>query len=198
MNISRILAALFMFLVGLANEAHAQAPSITINLPENGQGTLDNGNATFPTVGTLQPDPGPGGLPSALTYSLLGPPSLVSGDVFLFEIGTGVSDIIRFNPSGTGSPSYPASAVFYSLSGVGQNELADTGFPTAFYPNNLVIVENTSGPTTYTPTSTQPGFVSGFAMTYHFFSAVPEPSTMSILLLGGIAISGVRFLRRKL
>ena len=28
-------------------------------------------------------------------------------------------------------------------------------------------------------------------------SAIPEPSTMSILLVGGVAISGVRFLRRK-
>lgn len=50
-------------------------------------------------------DPGPGGLASALTYSGLGnPPSLVAGDVLVFEPGIGntLSDVIRFNPANTG------------------------------------------------------------------------------------------------
>jgi hypothetical protein len=195
----RLLASLVfaVFLAGLARDARAQN-NPTITLPENGQGTLVfPGGGTFQLAGVLAPDPGPGGLPSALTYNLLGPPSLVAGDVFLFENGIGISDIIRFNPAGTGSPGYAASVVFYSLSGgAGQTELADTGFPTAFYTNNLVLVENTSGPTTYTPTSTQPGFISGFSVTYNLISAVPEPSTISILLAGAI-VGGLATRRRR-
>src|SRR5262249_35247998 len=53
-------------------------PLITVD--EFGVGTLDftaEGGPILPLTGVLAPDPGPGGLPSVLTYDLLGPPALV-------------------------------------------------------------------------------------------------------------------------
>jgi hypothetical protein len=100
-------------------------PRITLN--ETGAGSLRfPGGGSIPSNGFLAADPGPGGLLSALSFNLLGPPSLVAGDLIL-DIGGTTTDIIRFNPAGTGSVAYPASAVFYSTSGGGQP--ADTGFP---------------------------------------------------------------------
>jgi hypothetical protein len=121
---------------------------------------------------------------------------LVAGDVLLFDVSLSLSEIIRFNPAGTGDPTYPASLVFYSLAG--GTDLADTGFPTAFYTNTVSLFESTSGPTVYTPTSTEPGFIAGFSATYVIDSpaAIPEPSTISMLLLGSIAFCGVRFVYR--
>jgi hypothetical protein len=197
-NISRFLAALFCSAVLIAGgqKLHAQLPA-TVTVDESGSGTLMTLAGSFPLTGTPAADPGPGGQPAALTYSLLGPPSLVAGDVMLFDVSLSLSDVIRFNPAGTGSPTYPASLVFYSLAG--GTDLADTGFPSASYTNTLSLSESTSGPTMYTPTSTEPGFIAGFSVTYVIDSpsVVPEPATMSMLLLGSIAVGGVRFLRRK-
>src|SRR5438105_1469877 len=132
----RLSTLCFLFclilVVAPGNELQAQN-NPTITLPENGMGTIQfPAGPVTPLPGVLAPDPGPGGQSSALTYNLLGPPALVAGDVFLLD-GAGTSDVIRLNPAGTGTPGYPASAVFYSLAGGGQ--LADTGFPSAFYPN---------------------------------------------------------------
>jgi PEP-CTERM motif len=199
MNISRSLAALFCaaLLMAGGQKLHAQAPlPATVTVDESGSGTLMTFVGSFPLTGTPAADPGPGGQPAALTYSLLGPPSLVAGDVMLFDVSLSLSDVIRFNPAGTGSSTYPASLVFYSLAG--GTDLADTGFPSASYSNTLSLSESTSGPTMYTPTSTEPGFIAGFSVTYVIDSpsVVPEPSTMSMLLLGIIAICGFRFLHR--
>jgi hypothetical protein len=199
MNMSRFLAPLFCaaLLMAGGQKLHAQGNFPTITVDENGNGSIGfPGGVPFTLTGTLAPDPGPGGQSAALTYNLLAPPSLVAGDLFLFDVSLTLSEIIRFNPLGTGSPIYPASLVFYSVAG--GTDLADTGFPSAFYTNTLSLFESTSGPTSYTPTSTQPGFVAGFSVTYVIDSpaAVPEPSTMCLLLLGSIAICGVRFLHR--
>src|SRR4029078_657674 len=118
------LVALLSF--GSGNAFADNNPLITLD--ENGHGTLlFPGGAPIPTIGVLAPDPGPGGLAAALTYNLLGPPGLVAGDLVLLDSGSNaVSDVIRFNPAGTGqNPGYPASVVFYSLTGEGA--LADTG-----------------------------------------------------------------------
>jgi hypothetical protein len=177
-----------------------------ISVDENGHGSLlFPGGTPIPTVGVLAPDPGPGGLPAALTYNLLGPPGLVAGDVFLLEPGTSnaVSDLIRFNPAGTGNPGYPASLVFYSdTADAGQEppSLADTGLPTAFYTNQFVLREVAAGgmhTASYTPTASQPGFIPGFAVTYQIISSVPEPGPM---MLGGVAALiglGTAWARRK-
>jgi hypothetical protein len=195
------LAALLSF--GITRPASAQF-AITINVDEKGNGTLTNTNGFFsPLPAALLPDPGPGGLPAALTYGLLNPPGLVAGDLLMVEPGLNgqISDIIRFNPQQNGG-----SLVFYSDTADGSDSLADVGFPTALYTNTSTFVE--VGPEganglAYTPTAGQPGFVAGAAgpVTYDITSdaevntVVPEPGSLALLASGGLPLVGL--LRRR-
>jgi len=200
-----VLGAAFVGLF-FCHTAGAQViANVTVDENGNGTGTLGSG--------FLAPDPGPGGLTSALTYDLLfaAPPVddvfsiaafVTPGDVVLLEQGV-VSDVIRFNSFFDGGidilafDGSPFTLVFYSDSLDGSDALADTGLPTAFYTNVVRIEE--IGPegnngVFYTPTEGQPGYiefggidgpagVTGF--TYHFVSdSVPEPSSTALLLLG--------------
>ncbi len=178
----------------------AQGFTVTISADENGHGTLVNSNGFSSALPfALLPDPGPGGLPAAATYGLLNPPGLVAGDLIFFEVPVNtISDIIRFNPNQNGG-----SLVFYSDNLDGADALADTGFPTALYANNITFTE--VGPEganglTYTPVAGQPGFVagSGGPVTYVITSdsRVPEPCSLTLLALG--AACGVAICRRRL
>src|SRR5262245_38524641 len=82
-----------------------------IYIDEFGTGFLDFGGGLIPTTGVLQPDPGPGGLASVLTYNLLGPPALIAGDVLLSDSGA-IQDVLRFNPARTGRVGLPALVLF--------------------------------------------------------------------------------------
>ena len=120
---------------GLAQTAN---PLITVDEYGNGSIVFPLGR-TFSTPGTIQADPGPGGATNALTYSLQGPPGLIAGDLLITDICvTCISEVIRFNPAGTGSPGYAASLVFYSTDALGS--LADT-VPTALYTNAATAIE---------------------------------------------------------
>ena len=179
----------------LPQTAQAQAANPLITVDEKGNGTLlFPGTPPDPTIGVVASDPGPGGL-STLTYNLLGPPSLVAGDVLLTN-GLITSDLIRFNPAGTGSAGYPASLVFYSTDSFGT--LADTGLPSSRYTNLVSLAEGANEITFYTPTANQPGFVAGFAVEYEILSATPLPTALPLFAtgIGGLGLLGWRRKRK--
>jgi len=203
-----LIAALSVAAMSLAagTPVLAQGNNPLITVDEFGHGTLQfPGGPLIPTAGVLAPDPGPGGLAAAMTYNLLGPPGLVAGDVFLLEPGSSnaVSDVIRFNPAGTGNPGYPASLLFYSDTADAPDETpapADTGFPTAFYTNQFVlreVLQVDHHVASYTPTANQPGFVPGFSVSYLLISSVPEPSSLALLSAGGLTFTGLAVVRRR-
>jgi hypothetical protein len=183
--------------------ASAHASIVFIGVDENGGSFANNPDlGIFSTLSfDLLPDPGPGGQASVLTFDLQGPPSLVAGDVLIFEPGSGsVGDVIRFNPDRAGGdPFYTASLLFYSQ-GPPFDSLADTpSGPGALYANNLSFTENPLGDVYYTPAAGQPGFVSGFAVNYLFRSDnnVPEPGTWSLLLAGLSVIASLTYPLRR-
>jgi len=209
MKCTKILVAMAIATGSLFAGTNAYASfSITITVDENGNGTLTNTNGFSGTLGSgLQSDPGPGGLASALTYDLFNPPGLVAGDLIILDPGSfAVSDIVRYNPQETSPTGGIGALVFYSQSGAGQNSLADTGFPSALYSNNLAVIEQgpAGGPNgyTYTPNAGQPGFVAGSAgpVTYVIESdlapMVPEPSSVVLGAIAAVTALGGALVRR--
>src|SRR5262249_9411652 len=152
----------------------------SVSVDESGNGFWISAAGGFTGLPfALAPDPGPGGLPSTLTYQL--PPGVagVPGDVFLQDAGVTL-DVIRFNGNGT--------LIFYSDNVDGFEAIGDTPSPpSSFYPNP--VVGNEFGPeggvegADYTPLPNQPGFdPTGQVVTYHLISDVPEPASLALLL----------------
>jgi hypothetical protein len=199
-----IVAVLFV-VAAWCCAAWGQGFSITITVDENCNSLFTNTNGfSSPLDCTLAADPGPGGLTAALTYDLLNPPGLVAGDFILLDApGAATSDVIRFNTSSPLSAG-AGSLVFYSDLIGGANALADTGFPTAFYTNNLMSAEAVLPGgfigIAYTPTLGQPGFVEGASgpVTYVIRSdvvaVVPESATMALF---GAAVLALGWSRRR-
>jgi len=179
--------------------------SVTITVDENGNGSLTNTNGFFGTLGSaLQNDPGPGGLNSVLTYSLLNPPGLTAGDVLITDDGL-ILDVVRFNPSERCVDGSLGCLVFYSDNVDGFDALADTsGPPLAFYPDTISIPEigtEVDNRALYTPIAGQPGFVAGAGGPVHYVLisdiAVPEPTSLAILGAGLATLGfGIAYRRR--
>ena len=140
---------------------------VTIAVNTLGTGSLNGPEGTLALAGSAAADPGPGGLSSVLTYPLLNPPSLVIGDVQLTG-SSGVTELIRFNPAGKGSPGYAASLVYYSNPSDGASHLVNTPTPpTTLYPNVVSVPVGS----VYTPGRGQPGYVA-FIITHYTFAQI--------------------------
>jgi len=178
--------------------------TLLITVDENGHGSiLVDGTTTSPLTGVLAHDPGPGGLDNVLTYTLVGALTVIPGDVHLTDadFNNAFLDVIRFNQT-VGAVAIPGTIVFYSDNVDGFDALADTASPPILDYGNVITIpevgpEGNNG-AFYTPTANQPGFITGFAATYHFISdsSVPEPSTWAMMLAGFGAI-GLALRRRR-
>jgi hypothetical protein len=149
----------------LAQSALAAVIPYNVTVDEYGVGTLTNtitGEVTALPF-AIAPDPGPGGLPAVLTYTL--PFAVIPGDVLMTEPGgAGIQDVLRFN--GT-------TLAFYSDNLDGFDSLADTATPPVALYTNLVTIaevgpEGNNG-AFYTPVGGNPGSGSTI-FTYHFIS----------------------------
>ena len=196
MKISRIVLAVLFALAASANTLRAVSLP-TFSIHEDGQGKLLLpplfGGGVIPIPGVLMSDPGPGGLTSALAFTahpLRAP--FPEGDVVLMDANGDVSDILRFD---TANPDGSQLIFFYSNDHRGL--LADTGLPSLMYDNTVIIQENPSGPTIYTPKAGQPGFSSDSPLgnSFRIFST---PDTGSTLLMLGAAVAALLILRGKL
>jgi hypothetical protein len=187
-----ILTSLFVVMALITAPTFGQ----TITFDENGNGTIDGRSLDY-SIGPSGVDPVPPGPIPTLFYYL--PFPVIAGDLQVFEPAgsTGnISDILRFisDPFTNTSHVYVYSDI--ETTDVSK-DLADVGLPGAW--DAIVVqvpevgLEGGVNGAIYMPTPNQPGGLpTGAPITYNFISDVPEPATICLLAIGGLAL-----LRRK-
>jgi len=141
-----------------------------IVITEKGYGYHNNNTGVnFQLSSDTQPDTGPGGLTSALTYDLSFFTSFVAGDYIFNDSFGNERIIIRFNPAESSPAGGLGVLVIYA--NVGDGVLADTGFPTQRYGNQVFSTPITASNAynvqhLYKPTTGQPGYTTTGSVTY--------------------------------
>jgi len=183
--------AVLSFILGAALSAvQAQLPT-SITFDEFGHGTWAPG-APPPgpavLVGALGPDPsGPlGVILPVLIYTIPGP-SLVQGDILIYEGTNILSDVVRIWQGN--------KVIFYSdREQAGDTDPADSGLPLGLQANNLSVFETGvegNNSATYTAFASMPGWDGNPAgTTYQIISDVPEPAVFPLAGIGcGLAFA---------
>lgn len=176
----------------VADGAYA-AKAITFD--ENGNGYTDGTRMDW-GVGS----PGDFGIPghATLYYQFPGHQSVAGGDVVVLEPTGAASDLLRFayytDPTGDYGRVFVYSDAEETQPGE-PKDAADTGIPPLWA--NVVYVDEVGSEGNngiiYTPTGgiagtpNQTGYMED-GVTYNFTSDVPEPATLSLLVLGGLAV----------
>jgi hypothetical protein len=191
LSMNRVRPLAVALIAGLVASGQVRADHTpTIIVDEHGTGTYQFPGGNFFQMPTnLFPDEGPGGLPTAFTYTLPFPTN--GGDITLVKPGTAAaaSDLIRFEG---------IFLLFYSDKDADNSGVpADTGIPTAFFSNHITRTDDGSF---YTPDSSQPGFMPGFSVTYQFLSEpspVPAPPAVVLVGLGAGCVALRRYVGRR-
>lgn len=190
-------------LIGVAAGAHASGGggTVSITIDESGNVTAISSNGPIAATSQLIADPGPGGLSSALRYTIGTPHTTVqTGDLILKDpITNAVSDVVRVEQANSSAPLY----IYFYSDGPGPN-LADTGLPTAYEPITYTVTEtNLAGGKigwAGSPTVGEPGFVNGFTVSFTIISdtaATHTPEPGSIAMFAGLSASALLMVRRR-
>jgi hypothetical protein len=171
-----------LFLVGIV-PLHAGLV-ITFNEFGNASYSFNGGASVLLPAGVTELDPTGGVSGNVLCYDLTsafaaaGAPVTFFGDVPIAGFGGGISDALRFINGATSGPEKPLM-IFYSFDNGGAP--ADVGnISTAFlHPQTPLATENAAGAFSYDSSSGLGGGV-----IYQGQSDVPEPTSISLFLLG--------------